>query len=156
MCTILFYHASGIRGYYTRTDYQNGQVIFTIRQAPEDCRCSACGSSHVVSRGGVERRFRMSASPRRPPPAPPISRRREPSRLQYDSLISVYSLVMPNVSCRLGFPARRPDRDAELVLRDVPSGRLRARLRAQNAKELSRVAFTGRPDRGGGRYQLVD
>jgi PHP family Zn ribbon phosphoesterase len=57
----LLYHASGTRGYYTRTDYQNCQAIFTIRQAPQDCRCSACGSSHVVSRGGVERRFRAGA-----------------------------------------------------------------------------------------------
>src|SRR5437868_14231896 len=59
MSTSLLYHAFGIRGYYyTRTDYQNGQVIFSIHQEPEDCRCSACGSSHVVSRGRVERRFR--------------------------------------------------------------------------------------------------
>jgi len=53
------YHAFGIRGYhYTRTDYLGGQTIFTIHQEPETCRCSACGSPHVVSRGRVERRFR--------------------------------------------------------------------------------------------------
>jgi transposase len=33
-------------------------VIFTIAQDPEDCRCSACGSRQVISRGHVERRFR--------------------------------------------------------------------------------------------------
>jgi transposase len=33
-------------------------VIFTIAQDPEDCRCSACGSRQVISRGQVERRFR--------------------------------------------------------------------------------------------------
>src|SRR3954447_26427127 len=59
MSTSLLYHAFGIRGYhYTRTDYQDGQAIFTAHQEPQPCRCSACGSSHVQSRGHVERRFR--------------------------------------------------------------------------------------------------
>jgi transposase len=59
MSTSLLYHAFGIRGYeYTRTDYQNGQVIFTIHQDPKTCRCAACGSPDVHSRGRVERRFR--------------------------------------------------------------------------------------------------
>jgi transposase len=59
MSTSLLYHAFGIRGYdYVRTDDRGGQVIFTIAQAPEDCRCSACGSREVISRGHVERRFR--------------------------------------------------------------------------------------------------
>jgi transposase len=59
MSTSLLYHAFGIRGYqYTRTDYQDGQTIFTIHQDPETCRCSACGSPQVRSRGRVERRFR--------------------------------------------------------------------------------------------------
>jgi transposase len=59
MSTSLLYHAFGIRGYkYVRTDYPDGQVIFTIRQAPETWRCSACGSTRVQSRGHVERRFR--------------------------------------------------------------------------------------------------
>jgi transposase len=59
MSTSLLYHAFGIRGYeYTRSDYQNGHVIFTIHQDPETCRCSACGSPEVQSRGRVERRFR--------------------------------------------------------------------------------------------------
>ena len=59
MSTSLLYHAFGIRGYqYTRTDYQDGQVIFTIHQEPETCRCSACGSPRLNFRGRVERRFR--------------------------------------------------------------------------------------------------
>jgi len=59
MSTSLLYHAFGIRGYhYTRTDYQGGQVHFTIHQDPETHRCSACGSPRVRSRGQVERRFR--------------------------------------------------------------------------------------------------
>jgi transposase len=59
MSTSLLYHAFGIRGYqYTRTDYQDGQTIFTIHQEPRTCRCSACGSRDVRPRGTVERRFR--------------------------------------------------------------------------------------------------
>jgi transposase len=59
MSTSLLYHAFGIRGYrYARTDYQDGQTVFTIRQEPQTCRCSACGSPQVHSRGQVERRFR--------------------------------------------------------------------------------------------------
>src|SRR5438552_11210256 len=59
MSTSLLYHAFGIRGYkYTRTDYQGGQVIFTIHQQSQTCRCPACGSRDLKSRGHVERRFR--------------------------------------------------------------------------------------------------
>src|SRR3954462_3103535 len=59
MSTSLLYHAFGIRGYHhTRTDYPGGHTIFTIRQGPETCRCSACGSPEVQSRGQVQRRFR--------------------------------------------------------------------------------------------------
>ena len=59
MSTSLLYHAFGIRGYqYTRTDYQDGQVLFTIHQEPRTCRCSACGAREVLSRGHVRRCFR--------------------------------------------------------------------------------------------------
>jgi transposase len=59
MSTSLLYRAFGIRGYvYSRTQYDNGQVIFTIHQEPENYRCSACGSSRVISRGQVDRWFR--------------------------------------------------------------------------------------------------
>ncbi len=52
MSTSLLYHAFGIRGYqYTRTDYKDGQTIFSIHQDPTTCRCSACGSPQVLSRG---------------------------------------------------------------------------------------------------------
>ena len=58
MSTSLLYHAFGIRGYdYVRTEYIGGEVIFTIEQDPDDCRCSACGSHEVTSRGHVERHF---------------------------------------------------------------------------------------------------
>jgi transposase len=59
MSTSLLDHAFGIRGYkYVCTHYRDGRVIFTIRQEPDTCRCSSCGSRHVVSRGRVERHFR--------------------------------------------------------------------------------------------------
>src|SRR5271166_5714471 len=59
MSTSLLYYAFGIRGYeYTRTDYRDGQMIFSIRQGPETCRCSTCGSRQLRHRGHVERRFR--------------------------------------------------------------------------------------------------
>lgn len=58
MSTSLLYHAFGIRGYdYIRTEYLGGEVIFSIAQDPEDCRCSACGSRDVAHRGHAERRF---------------------------------------------------------------------------------------------------
>ena len=59
MSTSLLYHAFGIRGYeYVRSDYQDGRVIFTIRQESKAFRCSACGAREVQPRGHVERRFR--------------------------------------------------------------------------------------------------
>ncbi len=59
MSTSLLDHAFGIRGYqYTRTDYHDRQTVFTIHQDPETCRCAACGSPQVHSRGPIERRFR--------------------------------------------------------------------------------------------------
>jgi transposase len=59
MSTSLLYHAFSIRGYkYSRTEYHNCQVIFTIHQEPETYRCSSCGSTHVISRGEVDRCLR--------------------------------------------------------------------------------------------------
>jgi transposase len=59
MSTGLLYHAFGTKGYrYVRTAYVQGQTIFTLAQEPGTCRCPACGSADVVSRGRVERRFR--------------------------------------------------------------------------------------------------
>jgi transposase len=59
MSTSLLYHAFGTKGYrYVRTAYVQGQTIFTLGQEPNTCRCPACGSADVVSRGHVARRFR--------------------------------------------------------------------------------------------------
>jgi len=39
MSTSLLYHAFSIRGYeYVRSEYQGGQVIFTIQQEPKAAR----------------------------------------------------------------------------------------------------------------------
>ncbi len=59
MSTSLLYHAFGVRGYrYVKTKYVEGEVIFTIEQPRESCRCSACGSENVIGRGQNPRRFR--------------------------------------------------------------------------------------------------
>ena len=66
MSTSLLYHAFGIRGYqYVATDYREGGVQFRIAKELKGCRCSACGSNHVASRGQVERQFQCAD---RPPP----------------------------------------------------------------------------------------
>jgi transposase len=58
MSTSLLYHAFSIRGYeYVRSQYQDGQVIFSIQQDPRSFRCAACGSRNVQPRGRVQRRF---------------------------------------------------------------------------------------------------
>lgn len=59
MSTSLLYHGFGIRGYkYVRTQYENGSVLFTIRQNTKEMRCPTCGSRRVIRRGQVWRRFR--------------------------------------------------------------------------------------------------
>jgi transposase len=59
MSTSLLYHAFCIRGYkYSRTEYHNRQVIFTVHQEPETYRCSSCGSTQIISRGEVDRCLR--------------------------------------------------------------------------------------------------
>jgi transposase len=58
MSTSLLYHAFGVRGYeYVRTEYQDGEVIFTIRQERRSYRCAACNSRDVRPKGCAERRF---------------------------------------------------------------------------------------------------
>src|SRR5262245_54675595 len=67
MSTSLLYHAFSIRGYeYVRTEYQGGNVVFAIQQAPKTFRCEACGSRDVRPRGRVERRFQSLPIGNRP------------------------------------------------------------------------------------------
>jgi transposase len=59
MSTSLLYHAFGIRGYrYTRTDYLEGEVVFTIEQRRPTLQCPLCGSHDVIAHGHVLRLFR--------------------------------------------------------------------------------------------------
>lgn len=59
MSTSLLYHAFGLRGYdYVKTDYQDGAVIFTLRQRRHTYRCPVCNSRHVLPRGHQERTFK--------------------------------------------------------------------------------------------------
>lgn len=58
MSTSLMYHAFGVRGYqYVRTEYQEGETVFTIRQEDQDLRRPDCGSKHVIRRGTGEPRL---------------------------------------------------------------------------------------------------
>jgi hypothetical protein len=59
MSTSLLYHGFAVRGYeYVRTDYQEGQVVFTIRQTSGKLACPACRSHDVRPKGHVKREFR--------------------------------------------------------------------------------------------------
>jgi transposase len=67
MSTSLLYHAFGVRGYrYVRTDYVEGDVVFTIKQTRSSYRCPVCGSADVIGRGRSCRRFRTASIARKP------------------------------------------------------------------------------------------
>src|SRR5262245_49769527 len=86
MSTSLLDHAFGIRGYESvRTDYHGGETIFTLAQDPDDCRCWACGSRAVISRGHAQGHFL----------ALPIGRRK-----------TTVVLPVPRVECRACGPVR--------------------------------------------------
>jgi transposase len=59
MSTSLLYHAFGVRGYHlVRSQFEGGQVSFTIEQPRERLRCAQCGSDDVWAQGDVPRTFR--------------------------------------------------------------------------------------------------
>ncbi len=59
MSTSLLYHAFGVRGYrYVKTEFVEGEVMFTVEQKTDTCRCAVCGSENVWRQGSVTRRFR--------------------------------------------------------------------------------------------------
>jgi transposase len=59
MSTSLLYQAFGVRGYqYRRTDFLEGQVLFTIEQPRGKLRCPTCGSAAVHAQGAKERIWR--------------------------------------------------------------------------------------------------
>src|SRR5262249_44060884 len=119
MSTSPLCHAFGIRGYpYTRTDYQDGQTIFTLRQDPQTCRRSACGSPPVVSRGRLERRFRTVPIGRRAPfVALPVP------RVECQACGPVRQVKIPFADARRGstsaFERYAPEWSRRMTIRDV-------------------------------------
>jgi hypothetical protein len=59
MSTSFLYHGFGLVGYqYIRTRYENGTIIFQVRQNPFDICCPNCQSKRFVFRGKKLRRLR--------------------------------------------------------------------------------------------------
>jgi transposase len=59
MSTSLLYHAFGLRGYdYVKTDYQDGGVLFHLRQRRHTYRCPVCNGRQVHPHGYQERTFK--------------------------------------------------------------------------------------------------
>ena len=59
MSTALLYHGFGIVGYrHVGTRYEEGKVVFAIRQEPNRMKCSRCGGTNLIRRGTCVRRFR--------------------------------------------------------------------------------------------------
>ena len=59
MSTSLLYHGFGLVGYqYLRTRYENGTIIFQVRQNPSDICCPECQSKRFIFRGKKMRQFR--------------------------------------------------------------------------------------------------
>lgn len=58
MSTSLLYHGFGIVGYrYVRTEYRDGDVIFTVSRKEFGLRCPVCKSKRVIRRGSLPRWF---------------------------------------------------------------------------------------------------
>lgn len=58
MSTSLLYHGFGIVGYsYIRTDYQEGNVVFTISRKKFSLRCPVCKSKRIIKHGSLPRWF---------------------------------------------------------------------------------------------------
>ncbi len=59
MSTSLLYHAFGLRGYdYVNSAYEEGRVIFTIRQRRHTYRCPVCDAREVLLHGHQKREFK--------------------------------------------------------------------------------------------------
>ncbi len=56
MSTSLLYHGFGVVGYrYIRTDYQKGDIIFTIKKKDFCICCSVCNSKDLIRHGALPR-----------------------------------------------------------------------------------------------------
>jgi transposase len=169
MSTSLLYHAFGIRGYqYTRTDYHDGQVIFSIHQQPQTCRCPACGSREVKSRGHVERRFRtvpigtrativVLPIPRVECPACGVVRQVEVSfadpRRTYTKAFERYALELSR-SMTIRDVARHLDVGWDLI-KEIQKRDLSRRFAKPKLKHLKRIAIDEIAVAKGHRYLTV-
>jgi transposase len=58
MSTSLLYHGFGIVGYrYVRSDYREGDIIFTINRKKFSIRCPVCKSKNIIRHGSLPRWF---------------------------------------------------------------------------------------------------
>jgi len=58
MSTSILYHGFGIYGYrYTRTEYQQGALVFSIEKDPTSLRCPCCKGIQVIRKGTTLRWF---------------------------------------------------------------------------------------------------
>lgn len=58
MSTSILYHGFGIHGYrYTKTEYQQGALVFSIEKEPTSLRCPCCKGIQVIRKGSVLRWF---------------------------------------------------------------------------------------------------
>lgn len=58
MSTSLLYHGFGIVGYdYVRTDYHEGNVVFTVLRKKFYLRCPVCKSKRIIKHGSLPRWF---------------------------------------------------------------------------------------------------
>ena len=58
MSTSLLYHGFGIVGYtYVRTDFQEGNIIYTISRKRFNLRCPVCKSKRIIKHGSLPRWF---------------------------------------------------------------------------------------------------
>ena len=58
MSTSILYHGFGIVGYnYIRTDYKEGNIIFTFSRKKFSLRCPVCKSKRIIKDGSLPRWF---------------------------------------------------------------------------------------------------
>lgn len=58
MSTSILYHGFGIHGYrYTKTEYQQGALVFSIEKEATSLRCPCCKGAQVIRKGTVLRWF---------------------------------------------------------------------------------------------------
>ena len=58
MSTSLLYHGFGIVGYtYVRTDYREGDIIYTVSRKKFNLRCPVCKSKRIIKHGSLSRWF---------------------------------------------------------------------------------------------------